>query len=111
MSYWIYLKSKMGEEGEALPVQPHWDGGTIKSGGEDTAILNVTYNYVEFFDFAGLHGRTGADTIRELAGAVEKLGVEVDPDYWAKTEGNAGAACATLLSWAIRHPEGVWEVH
>ncbi|MDE2102426.1 MAG: hypothetical protein KGL39_34590 [Patescibacteria group bacterium] len=38
------------------------------------------------------------------AGVVEDGG-----GYWKPTPGNAGYALSILLSWAIQHPNGVWQ--
>jgi hypothetical protein len=106
MSYDIYL---MGKDG-VLSAPKHEDRGTYAIGGTDKAELNVTYNYCKHFSFKGLHERKALDTIKEMQEAVDKLGTKRDNDYWASTKGNAGAAVQRLLSFALLHPYGVWDV-
>jgi hypothetical protein len=115
MSWDIYLKD---EEGETVPVTLFKEGGTYPIGGENKAILNVTYNYSQEFIRAldedkgirCLDGKKAKDTVEDLDLAVELLGIERDVDYWKDTEGNAGYALSILLQWAKDNPEAVWEV-
>ncbi len=92
----------------------HMIGGTYAVGGSTEAWLNVTYNYANRFDFRGLGGREVAKTIPELEAAVKRLGTERSADYWENTEGNAGAACANLLTLAeaaVREEaDAIWSV-
>ncbi len=77
-----------------------------------------TYNYGGFYfetidlrlGLRFLHGKLAKQTITVLKQAVEKLGVERDPDYWAGTRGNAGHALSVLLGWARQHPEARFKV-
>lgn len=108
MSYWITLQD---ENGDALEVGNHTEGGTYAFGGTNEATLNVTYNYCGHFSFKSLRGKTGAESIPLLQEAVARLGVDRDQDYWAATSGNAGYACSILLAWAQEHPEGTWRVN
>jgi hypothetical protein len=114
MSWDISLETP---EGQALQVAHPGEGGTYALGGSNEADLNVTYNYSEVtrlvsFHFRdNLHGKQAAWTIRELERVVRLLGDRpYEKDYWAPTPGNAGLACAVLLSWAVQHPEGIWRV-
>jgi len=82
-----------------------------------TAEMSVTSNYSRLirqhlhpYGLKWLHGMTADDTILPLANAVEQLGVQTDPDYWAATPGNVGHCLNTLLSWAREHPDATWEV-
>lgn len=99
-----------------LLVEPFTDGGTYPVGGTDEASFNITYNYAPIFrrvlgpdGIRGLYGKTGAECEPLLSAAVEQLGTDRDPDYWTATDGNAGAALARLLSWAVQHPDGVFD--
>jgi hypothetical protein len=56
-----------------------------------------------------LYGKTGAETIPTLREAAKLLGDDVDPDYWASTEGNAKRALLQLATLAEMRPDGVWE--
>lgn len=91
-------------------------GGTYAVGGTQEAWLNITYNYAEhFYNVLGekgirtIYGMTGAESIPLLKAAMEKLGDDVDEDYWKSTEGNAKAALAGLLALAQMRPDGVWD--
>ncbi len=108
MSYWISLHD---DQGNIPSVETFTDGGTYAVGGSNEADLNVTYNYCRHFDFRGeLHGKKAVDIISIMEQAVATLGTLRDPDYWAATPGNAGAAVAQLLVWAKQHPNCTWEV-
>ena len=114
MSYDVYL---MKDEGIARVV-PHQEGATIVVGGDDSAELNVTYNYGKFYydhldkqhGLKWLHKKKAQDTIERLEAAVKELGTERDGDYWAATAGNAGHALFILLSWAKQHPDAIFDV-
>ena len=108
MSWWVNL---VDENEEAVSVPLHNEGGTIQVGGYETAMLNVTYNYGVFYrEVMGgnglwdLEGMVAADAAPILWNAVLELGVIKNPDYWAATRGNAGAALLTLWTWAHAHP-------
>jgi hypothetical protein len=89
---------------------PFEDGETYPIGGTTECELSVTYNYGHLFDFSQLKGMSGEQSAALLRGAVEKFGTRRWQDYWAPTHGNVGAACARLLSFAERHPAGIWSV-
>lgn len=114
MSHWVYLTDA---NGEALAVGLHEEGGTYVMGGNDSAELNVTYNYSKFIHpfieggLHGLHGMIASESIPLLEQAVDCLGTDRDRDYWLATPGNAGHALNVLLSWARLWPDGIWEVH
>lgn len=108
MSWWITLEN---ENGAAVQVANHSEGGTYAIGGTTDAELNVTYNYAPHFGFRSLDGRTGEETIPELEVAVQKLGTERSGDYWESTAGNTGHAIAILLAWAKEHPQAKWRVN
>ena len=125
MSYWVSLKD---ENRNNVIVDSHSEGGTYAIGGINDADLNVTYNYSGDFVRAWpedldkrkkagdgllgkmLHGRKAGDVIELLEKAVEKLGTDRHPDYWAPTPGNAGYALSILLTWARQHPNAVFHV-
>ena len=52
---------------------------------------------------------TGAESIPVIKAAIEKLGNDIDPDYWKPTEGNAKKALYGLLALAQIRPDGVWD--
>jgi len=121
MSYWVYLGKSVEaidncEEGALCSVASHEEGGTYCVGGEDTAQLNVTYNYgVHIWKYLPkgllwLDGKKAHRCIARLEKAVAELGDVPDDDYWAPTEGNAGHALAILLSWARQYPNAVFLV-
>ena len=98
-------------------VSPHYEGTTILLGGNDQAEMSVTYNYGRCWRVHGwgnladeFNGKTARDTIPELRRMIAVLGTETDPDYWAATDGNAGAALAVMLCWAEEHPDAAWSV-
>ena len=108
MSWWVYLKN---EEGEAVEVPRHSEGGTYVMGGTKTAELNVTYNYGKHFNFKELDGKTGEEAKSLLIKAVEEFGIKRIEDYWNPTKGNVGYACNILLHWAQIHPEAIFTVN
>ena len=55
-----------------------------------------------------IYGLTGAESLPLLDKAIAALGDDVDPDYWAATEGNAKRALLQLRALAIMRPDGVW---
>ena len=116
MSYDISLVDPVTKE--TLEVEnPHQiRGGTYAVGGTTEAWLNITYNYARFYyDVFGekgirtIYGMTGAESIPVLKSAMEKLGDDVDPDYWTPTQGNAKRALAGLLALAQLRPDGIWD--
>jgi hypothetical protein len=112
MSYWVYLS---GENGAAVEVERHSEGGTFAVGGNDKAELNVTYNYAKCYGLADfslrdLNGMKGKDAIALLERVATFLGTERYDDYWAPTPGNAGFALSILLGWARQHPDAVFSV-
>lgn len=106
--------------GEVLELDEAHDmrGGTYCHGGTRQAWLNITYNYCRHYygtidaerGLRSLQGKTGAESIPILKAAIDKLGNDVDPDYWKATEGNAKRALAQLLSLAQLRPDGIWNV-
>ena len=116
MSYWCYLTDPVS--GETLDVaEPHHiKGGTYAIGGTTALEFNVTYNYGAIIrdvldgGIPGLDGKTGAETIPLLQSAIDKLGDDVDPNYWQPTEGNAKRALCGLVDLAQMRPDGVWRI-
>ena len=135
MSWWVSLEDKdgkpdcsYGDPGEdACPtpcyrpveVDRFQDGGTQPVGGTTEATLNITYNYspfyYEFLDkdsgLSWLDGKTGVEALARLINAVDQLGTERDANYWAATQGNAGAALARLAAWAKQQPKATFRVN
>lgn len=113
MSYDVALRSPA--DGAMLEMdEPFEEGGTYAVDGTTACTLNITYNYGEVFGplVRELDGRTACETIEGLRAFCEQWrhARPYDCDYWAPTPGNARAAIARLLSFAEKHPDGVWEV-
>jgi len=115
MSYDIYLKDPVTQERLLLDSPHHMRGGTYQIGGCPEAHLNVTYNYYPHFKSLGekgirtIYGLTGAQSIAVLRACADKLGDDVDDDYWKPTEGNAKKALLQLIALAEMRPDGVWD--
>jgi len=95
--------------------EPHFmRGGTYCMCGTTDMWLNITYNYARHYDrvmdkgVRSIYGKSGAESIPILQAAIEKLGTDVDEDYWKSTEGNARRALVQLLALAQMRPDGVW---
>ena len=115
MSYDIKLVHPVTKEVLYLDAPHAMRGGTYEAGGTTKCWLNVTYNYGQHFrDVLGeygirfIYGMTGADSIPVLKAAAEKLGDDVDEDYWKPTEGNAKAVLLQLIALAQLRPDGIW---
>jgi len=115
MSYDIYLKDSVSGEVLTLDAPHHMRGGTYRCGGDDRVKLNVTYNYAPHFKSIGpdgirsIYGKTGAQSIPMLRECADKLGNDIDSDYWKPTEGNAKRALLQLIALAEMRPDGVWD--
>jgi hypothetical protein len=90
-------------------------GGTYCLGGSRTAEINITYNYARHYSrvfgekgLRTIYGMTGAESIPVLKAAIDRLGDDVDQDYWKPTEGNAKAALLQCLALAEMRPDGIW---
>ena len=116
MSYNISLIDPVSREELELDSPHFMRGGTYAVGGTTKACLNITYNYADQFrkvfpeeGIRVLYGMTGADSIPVLQSAINKLGNDIDEDYWKSTEGNAKRALTQLLALAKIRPDGVWD--
>lgn len=116
MSYDIYLTDPVSGDTLQSEERHQMGGGTRRIGGTRDLWLNVTWNYREHFVKAlgeegirTIYGRTGAEVIPILKDGIEKLGDDVDDNYWASTEGNAKRALNQLLAMARMRPEGVFQ--
>jgi hypothetical protein len=106
------------ENGLAVDVVSHKEGGIYAIGGDTSAELNVTYNYSSFYFQAlnteeglrWLDHRKAGDCSEALKQAVKILGRKRDKDYWRATPGNAGHALWVLLSWATLYPNATFKV-
>lgn len=112
MSYDVEL---MGPDGTVLPFGTVFaEGGTQRVGGTDRCELNITYNYAEVFGglVRELNGKRASDTIDDLRAFVARWpnARPYERDYWAPTPGNAKVAIERLITFADRHPDGVWHV-
>ena len=116
MSYDISLVDPVTRE-TLLVESPHQiRGGNYAIGGTTEAWLNITWNYSKFYyrvfgekGIRTIYGMTGAESIPVIKAAMDKLGDDVDPNYWEPTEGNAKRALAGLLALAQMRPDGVWD--
>lgn len=115
MSYDIKLQDPVTNDTLILDAPHQMRGGTYAVGGTDRAALNVTYNYAPHFyatlgneGIRELYGKTGAESMAMLKGAIAGLDDDVSDDYWQSTEGNAKQALAQLLALATLRPDGVW---
>lgn len=116
MSYDIYLREPVSGSTIELDGKHFMRGGTYVVGGTRDAHLNVTYNYATIFSsvlgsrgIRSIYGKTGAESIRTLKAACEKLGDDVSDNYWDATEGNAKRALLQLVALAEIRPDGVWD--
>ena len=107
MSYDISLVDPVTRETLLVENPHHLRGGTYAIGGTTEAWLNITWNYSKFYyrvfgekGIRTIYGMTGAESIPILKAAMDKLGDDVDPNYWESTEGNAKRALAGLLALA-----------
>ena len=115
MSYDISLVDPVTKETLEIENPHQIRGGTYAVGGTTEAWLNITWNYAPFYyevfgekGIRTIYGMTGAESIPVIKAAMEKLGDDVDPDYWKATPGNAKRALAGLLALAQLRPDGVW---
>ena len=116
MSYDVRLKNPKTDETIILDKKHQIRGGTYAIGGTCEAWLNITYNYTKILDrvlnggIRGLYGKTAQEGILILEEAINKLGNDVDDNYWRATEGNAKIALIGLLELAEKSPpEAIWD--
>jgi len=117
VSYDIYLLDPETRETVYLDEPHQLKGGTYALGGTAEAWLNIPYNYSDFFrqyidpekGIRMLYGKKAKDCVPILVNAIDQLGTNSDPDYWAATPGNAGAALANLLALCRAAPESIIE--
>ena len=116
MSYDINLVDPVTKQVLELDSPHQMIGGIYVLGGTRECWLNVTYNYSESFrkvmgekGIRSIYGLSGAESVPILKSAIEKLGDDVDSDYWAPTEGNAKRALLGLLAFAQLRLDGVWD--
>jgi hypothetical protein len=130
MSYDLGLKDSKTDDWYELTEPHHMRGGTYAIGGTTEAKINITYNYYPQLDKAidaiesdsvyakddgkvhgirVIYGMTGADSVPLLERGIERLGDDVDSDYWKATEGNAKAAIRQCLALAKMCPDGIWD--
>jgi len=117
MSYDIYLKDPVTKKTIELDTPHDMTGGTYCVGGTTEAWLNITHNYGALY-YEHLHfekgirciyGMTGAESIPVMEAAASALKNNVDPNYWAATEGNAKFALLKLIALAKLRPDGIWD--
>jgi hypothetical protein len=114
VSYSIELVDPLTSKVLELDAPHQMKGGTYQVGGTNQCYLNVTYNYSPHYKHFGpkgirtLYDMTGAESIPVIKQVMEKLGDDVDFDYWKPTEGNAKRALTHLLALAQLRPDGVW---
>lgn len=120
MSWDVELIDPVSRETIECEQEHFVQGGTYAIGGTRELWLNITYNYGRIYrrpEIFGkeqglniLNGKTAAETIPMLKNAIQNLGDDVNPDYWAATEGNAKRALCSLLAFAQMRPDGVWQI-
>lgn len=115
MSYDISLVDSVSKEVLHLDSPHQMKGGTYALGGTTECSLNMTYNYVNHLrrvlgdeGIRTIYGKSGAESLPLLRQAVAQLKDDVDPDYWAATEGNVKQALNQLIALATLRPDGVW---
>jgi hypothetical protein len=116
MSYDIYLVDPVSKETLCSESVHTMAGSTYVVGGTNELSLSITYNYSKHFyrvfgegGIRSIYGKTGAESLPLFKAAIELLGNDTNPDYWASTEGNAKRALYQLHSKAQMRPDGVWE--
>lgn len=116
MSYDIRLADSLTHKTLYFDAPHQMRGGTYVLGGTNEAWLNVTYNYAVHFNrvldnggIRNIYGKTGAESIPMLEGAIAQLKNDVSENYWDATEGNAKSALLQLLAMARMRPDGVWD--
>ena len=116
MSYDIYLRDPITQETLILDEPHQMKGGTYCVGGSDSAHLNITYNYSQYYyntlgekGIRAIYGMTGAESIPLLEEAARKLKNDTHPNYWTATEGNAKRPLLQLIALAKMRPDGVWD--
>lgn len=113
MSYDIELCDPETGDVIIFPFYHILKGGTYKFGGDNSASLNITYNYSPFFIKAfgekgirSIYGTTATESIPLLEKGIEILkNDDVTENYWDSTEGNAKKALKDLLYLAKNNIE------
>ena len=131
MSYDVSLCDPVTNEVIEVPVKHFMFGGIMQLGGSNELYVNITYNYSKIIDpkfdeslielgitpdenenyVYYLSGKKAIETIPVLEKTIEKLGNDVDDDYWKATEGNSKRALNILLTFAQMRPDGIWQCH
>ena len=115
----------VGDKGNVMMLEsPHYIRGvTVRSDGSLNQIpiyeaeLNITNNCSRHFytvwghGLDRLNGKPVSEVIPKLKEGIEKLGTDVDDDYWASTLGNAGASLETLLFLCEQCLGGILKVY
>lgn len=78
---------------------------------------NFTYNYSSYYykeidaekGIRAIYGLTGQEALPLLENAIKVLGTTIDEDGWKNTPGNAGNALLTLIAFAKKHPQGIFQ--
>ena len=98
-------------------------GVTIRADGRLNQIaiyeaeLNITYNRSRLFYAVWGHGldkfnnKPVSEVISKLKEGIEELGTDTDDDYWASTQGNAGASLQSLLFLCEQCPGGILKIY
>ena len=104
MSYSIEILDHVTRETREFETpQDLSTGSTQEVGGATTASFGITYNYSPYYyelwydGLPGFNGKKLSEVRPVLVEAIGTLGTERDRNYWAATEGNAGAALQDLL--------------
>jgi len=99
------------EKGSLLLVR-NWAMNPSEEESDLEAFVSISKDYNKIFDFwEELDKKKAVETISILEEAVESLGTKKDKKNSMKgTLGNVGYGCSILLSWAMQHPEGIWNI-
>jgi hypothetical protein len=114
MGYYLELLDPKTNETVKFSSRIPLIGSIYQVGGATEATLSITYNYAEIFyrvldgGIRSIYGKTARETIPILKEAANKLGDDVDPDYWKATDGNAKAALLQLIMMASISPDAIW---
>ena len=124
MNYNVSLVDPKTQEVIEFVKPHHWGYGAMVGmdrNGNDIpnryADMNITYNYGRHFHLINkdeglrfLDGMPGGQAATFLLPAITSLSQDRDPDYWKPTEGNVRVALEALLWFALKRPDGIFEV-
>ena len=123
--------SMVDENGCVIEIDAHHDCGNyliVDGEGTTEARIGITYNYSWFYykfidskkGIKWIYGKKGSECVERLKNFIKELEIprcfgsaqkEISPneDYWSPTPTNACMPIRTLLEWAERFPDGVFD--